>query len=84
MIEISSEEYWKEFTYDDAKLYVALLNIDGKNDWRMFKNDEEWKENKGRIADDGDDYGQWWQWVAEDDKKSWEDEIYLVIPVRDI
>jgi hypothetical protein len=79
MIEISSEEYWKEFTYDDAKLYVALLNIDGKNDWRMFKNDEEWKEYKWRITDDGDgdDYGQWWQWVAED-------EIYLVIPVRDV
>ncbi len=72
MIEISSEEYWKELNWYDGQLYCSLLNIDGKNDWRMIS------------RDDGDDYGQWWPWVAEDDKKSWEDEIYLVIPVRDV
>lgn len=40
-IEIASKEYWKELSYDDGKLYCSLLEIDGKNDWRLFKNSYE-------------------------------------------
>jgi hypothetical protein len=28
--------YWKRLNYDDGLLYLALLNIDGKDDWRML------------------------------------------------
>ena len=34
-IEVAPKEYWKELKYADALLYCALLNIDGKNDWRL-------------------------------------------------
>jgi hypothetical protein len=37
-IEISDRKYWKRLSYDDGLLYVSLLTIDGKNDWRLFKN----------------------------------------------
>ena len=36
-IEVAPKEYWKELTYADAILYCALLNIDGKNDWRLLQ-----------------------------------------------
>lgn len=36
-IEISDKKYWKRLSYDDGLLYVSLLDIDGKNDWRLFK-----------------------------------------------
>ena len=39
-IEISDIKYWKPLNYDDAILYCSLLEIDGKNDWRLFTNDE--------------------------------------------
>ena len=35
-IEILPKEYVKAFDdYNDANLYISLLNIDGKNDWEM-------------------------------------------------
>ena len=36
-IEISDKKYWRRLSYDDGILYVSLLDIDGKNDWRLFK-----------------------------------------------
>jgi hypothetical protein len=40
-IEISDKKYWKRLSYDDGLLYVSLLVIDGKDDWRLFKNGNE-------------------------------------------
>jgi hypothetical protein len=34
-IEISDRKYWKPLGYDDGLLYVSLLEIDGKRDWRL-------------------------------------------------
>jgi hypothetical protein len=35
-IEIIPKEHVKAFDdYDDANLYISLLNIEGKNDWEM-------------------------------------------------
>jgi hypothetical protein len=42
MIELSDKKYWKQLKYYDALLYCQVLEIDGKNDWRMIKN---WKES---------------------------------------
>jgi hypothetical protein len=34
--EFAPFEYWKRLNFDDGLLYLALLNIDGKDDWRML------------------------------------------------
>ena len=34
-LEIAPEDYIKNLKYDDGLLYLNLLMIDGKNDWRM-------------------------------------------------
>jgi hypothetical protein len=34
-IELAPEEYTKELTWDEAKLYCFALNIDGKVGWRI-------------------------------------------------
>jgi hypothetical protein len=33
--EVSAPEYWKEFNYQNAKLYCFSLNIEGKTGWRL-------------------------------------------------
>jgi len=64
-IEISDRKYWTQLNYEDAKLYCTLLNIGGKNDWRLFKDSKEarqwhvegehvmnvWYINDGNISD---------------------------------
>jgi len=40
-IEISEDKYWKQLNYNDGLLYVSLLEIDGKNDWRMISDAQE-------------------------------------------
>ena len=40
-IEMSPRQYWKNMNYYDGLLYLSILSIDGKNDWRMFKNNQE-------------------------------------------
>jgi hypothetical protein len=45
MIEISSEEYWKKMTFNDAILYCSLLSIDNKNDWRIIEDADEYFSN---------------------------------------
>ena len=85
MIEISSNEYWKELNYRDALLYCSLLDIDGKNDWRL-PNDEE--GDVYELYDRMTEYANHMSsvWTVEDletypDLHSYE---YLCIPVRDI
>lgn len=34
-IQIAPEDYIKNLKYDDGLLYLTLLMIDGKNDWRL-------------------------------------------------
>ena len=39
MIELSDRKYWlKRCTYNEAIIYCAMLEIDGKKGWRLFKN----------------------------------------------
>ena len=35
MIEVSDKQYWKSLSYDDMMLYLMVLGIDNKNDWRL-------------------------------------------------
>ena len=35
MIEISDKQYWKSLSYDDMMLYLMVLSIDNKNNWRL-------------------------------------------------
>jgi hypothetical protein len=77
-IEISEEKYWKLLNYYDGMLYLSLLTIDGKNDWRMFKY---WLEGANY---DEKVWGM--MWYGEDERTSEDDLInkqYLVVPVRD-
>jgi hypothetical protein len=84
MIEISATEYWKEMDYYSGILYCSLLEIGGKNDWRMFKNWDEYEsmtrmvEIRRRMV----------LWVEKDKKRSSEAFLvgknYMVIPVRDV
>lgn len=39
-IEISDRQYWKRLNWYDGLLYLSLLNIDGKNNWRYPKSVE--------------------------------------------
>ena len=39
-IEISDRKYWKKLNYLDAKLYIELLSIDGKDNWRFITEKE--------------------------------------------
>jgi hypothetical protein len=87
MIEVSEKKYWKLFkNYEDVLLYLALLNIDGKNDWRIMR-EGELHELKRRYEDTESLFGIW----DEDMGKLWEHmggvrgfEMELtVIPIRD-
>lgn len=39
-IEIAPNEYWKRLNWNDGLLYLSLLIIDGKNNWRYPKSVE--------------------------------------------
>jgi len=81
-IEIAPQEYFKELNYYDSLLYCQLLNIDGKNNWRMIKNYHEFSivcPNIRRaiwVVEDGN--------VDDDSVWSLEFDTFWVIPVRDI
>jgi hypothetical protein len=38
--EFAPFEYWKKLNWYDGHLYCSLLNIDGKDDWRMLTMEE--------------------------------------------
>jgi hypothetical protein len=84
-IEISSSEYWKKLNYYDGKLYLSLLVIDGKNNWRMMTF-EELNYIRENYYEDGvlvlanetiyvDEHKKWCYML---------DKNYLVVPVRDV
>jgi hypothetical protein len=77
-IEISEEKYWKLLNYYDGMLYLSLLTIDGKNDWRMFKYWLEGAKYDEKVLGI--------MWYGDDANCSEDDLInkqYLVVPVRD-
>jgi hypothetical protein len=84
-IEISSSAYWKKLNYYDGKLYLSLLVIEGKNDWRMMTF-EEVNNIRANYYEDGvlvlanetiyvDEHKKWCYML---------DKNYLVVPVRDV
>ena len=79
-IEISPRQYWKNMNYYDGLLYLSVLSIDGKNDWRMFKNNQElatvmYTDMELWYSDDELDVETVWN--LEYDK-------FLILPVRDV
>jgi len=62
-IELAPTEYRIKLNYDDALLYCAMLEIDGKNDWRM-PTIEECRQMDGLLTTDSeyvqDGYPQFW------------------------
>jgi hypothetical protein len=79
-IEMSPREYWKNMNYYDGLLYLSVLSIDGKNDWRMFKNNQElatvmYTDMELWYSDDELDVETVWN--LEYDK-------FLILPVRDV
>jgi hypothetical protein len=39
-IEVSEEKYWKVLNYTDGILYCSMLEIGGKDDWRMISEED--------------------------------------------
>jgi hypothetical protein len=89
--EISSKEYWKRMGYYDGLMYCPLLDIEGKNDWRMISDWEELERMTQKyenllkmilwfVDNDG-------LWLEDDRELYTEVELmgynYWVIPVRD-
>jgi hypothetical protein len=82
MIEIAPEEYWVECTWQEIKLYLFVLTIDGKQDWRLptEEEQEDWfvsipniKAERWTITDTLDE-----EWYSRVGSK------FLLIPVRDL
>jgi hypothetical protein len=82
MIELAPEEYWIECTFQEIKLYLFVLTIDGKQDWRLptEEEQEDWfvsipniKAERWTITDTLDE-----EWYTRVGSK------FLLIPVRDI
>jgi hypothetical protein len=82
MIEIAPEEYWVECTWQEIKLYLFVLTIDGKQDWRLptEEEQEDWfvsipniKAERWTITDTLDE-----EWYTRVGSK------FLLIPVRDL
>lgn len=77
MIKLAPEEYWVKCTFQEIKLYLFTLNIDGKVDWRL-PTDVEIEFNPK--------LGSWW--TTEDLLDAhWYSTVkptYLLIPVRDL
>ena len=79
-IQMSPREYWKNMNYYDGLLYLSVLSIDGKKDWRMFKNNQElatvmYTDMELWYSDDELDVETVWN--LEYDK-------FLILPVRDV
>ena len=76
MIEISPEEYWlTECTYNEAILYCTMLEIDGKKDYRIMKDFNEYiMELPRKLRKD--------PWFFDDEFRNIS-ELFPCIPVRD-
>jgi hypothetical protein len=87
MIEISDREYWKELNWYDGQLYCSLLNIDGKNDWRMMAGDDEYYAVNYEDSEEMrclNSYSMWFHGDGYVYGKGTLDLDYWVVPVRDL
>jgi hypothetical protein len=82
MIELAPEEYWVECTFQEIKLYLFVLTINGKQDWRLPTEEEQenWFANIPNINAE--------RWTIEDMLDGeWYYQVgskFLLIPVRDL
>jgi len=84
MIELSDKKYWKKMGYYDGIMYCPLLDIEGKNDWRMISDWEEFKSLREAIVKASDDITYYTGWVVEDGLRNGKKKgDFMVIPVRD-
>jgi hypothetical protein len=86
-IEISERQYWKKMNYYDGLLYCQLLNIDGKDRWRMIHVDEKTDEILLELygINDVEEFAidSHPIWYGDLNYSSWyENETFWVIPVR--
>jgi hypothetical protein len=52
MVEISDREYWRALNYHDGILYCSMLEIGGKDDWRMISRDDWMTDMVGLESED--------------------------------
>jgi translation initiation factor 2B subunit (eIF-2B alpha/beta/delta family) len=88
-IEISPRQYWKRLNYYDALLYLSILNIDGKEGWRLPNNFDVKEPLYDIIEQEHIDGIIWYDGMFKDMVEpyvAWEKITfsYVVIPVRDI
>jgi|688.fasta_scaffold2146640_2 hypothetical protein len=67
-LEISDTQYVKLLNWYDAKLYCELLEIDGKNDWRLPTIEE-----MISISVSNHDFEQMWYWTGTEADEEFED-----------
>jgi hypothetical protein len=80
MVEISEKKYWKKLNYNDGLLYLSLLTIDEKDDWRMWETMTERLDNGGVAHEEG----QWYLVDIDISPETINERDYWVVPVRDI
>ena len=47
MVEVSDKRYWRKLNYHDGILYCSMLEIEGKDNWRMIENIAEYWQYRG-------------------------------------
>jgi hypothetical protein len=77
-IEIADIKYWKKLNYYDGLLYCQLLSIDGVDDWRMLKRDDNWTLVTELV------FMVKWFYNTDLAEHLKYRNIYWVVPVRDI
>ena len=83
-IELSDMKYWKRMGYHDGMLYCSMISIEGKNDWRMISDWEEFKSLREARVKASDDNTYYTGWVVEDGfRNGIKKGDFMVIPVRD-
>ena len=77
-IEIADIKYWKKLNYYDGLLYCQLLSIDGADDWRMLKHEDNWALVTELVL-----MVKWFYNTDLSEHLKYRN-IYWVVPVRDI
>jgi hypothetical protein len=77
-IEIADIKYWKKLNYYDGLLYCQLLSIDGVDDWRMLKREDNWALVTELV------FMVKWFYNTDLAEHLKYRNIYWVVPVRDI
>lgn len=77
-IEIADIKYWKKLNYYDGLFYCQLLSIDGVDDWRMLKREDNWTRVTELV------FMVKWFYNTDLAENLKYRNIYWVVPVRDI